>query len=199
MEIAIRALAVVALWLGVAHAQPGQSASQILRDGNTAALAGDWPRVSQLVALLLHRPLALADLAEADRLAGLAAFFEHRPDAAELRFLGYLRIDPEGRLDPALYPPEVVTFLNDVASRHAAELRALSLAPKRSWLFTLVPPFGQLQNGERTKAYVLGGALGALLIANLTTYYYLSSWCDDTDGKTGGGLSCYNGGDRNHA
>jgi hypothetical protein len=63
---------------------------------------------------------------------------------------------------------------------------------------TLIPPFGQFQNGERTKAYVLGGVLGTLLIANLTTYYYLRSWCEDTSGPTGGGLSCYNGGDHNH-
>jgi hypothetical protein len=199
MGLAVRALAMVALWVGVAHAQPGLSTSEILRAGNTAALAGDWPRVSQLVDPLLQRQLALADLAEAYRLAGIAAFFEQRNDAAESRFLGYLRIDLDGRLDPALYPPEVVAFFNDVASRHAAELRALRFTPKRSWLLTLLPPIGQFQNGERTKAYVLGGVLGALLIADLTTYYYLRAWCEHTDGKTGGGYSCYDGGDRNHA
>jgi hypothetical protein len=227
MGLAVRALAVIALCAGISRAQPGLSTteaaqgvtlppvpaetpapsvgstSQILRDGNTAALAGDWPRVSQRIAPLLHRQLALADLAEAYRLAGLAAFFEQRTEVAESRFLGYLRIDLDGRLDPALYPPEVVAFFNDVASRHAAELQALRSAPKRSWLLTLLPPIGQLQNGEPIKAYVLGGALGALLITNLTTYYYLRAWCEHTDGTAGGGLSCYDGGptqpDRNHA
>jgi hypothetical protein len=130
---------------------------------------------------------------------GIAAFFEQRPDAAENHFLSYLRIDLDGRLDPALYPPEVVAFFNDVASRHAAELRALRLAPRRTWLLTLLPPLGQLQNGEHTKAYVLGGVLGGLLIANLTTGYYLHAWCEHTDGAVGGGYSCYDGGDRNHA
>jgi hypothetical protein len=110
-----------------------------------------------------------------------------------------LRVDLDGRLDPALYPPEVVGFFNDVESRHAAELRALRFAPHRSWLLTLLPPIGQFQNGDRTKAYVLGGALGALLIADLATYYYLRAWCEHTDGIAGGGLSCYDGGDHNHA
>lgn len=199
MGVAFRALAVVALWAGIARAQPGLSTSEILREGNTAALAGDWPRVSQLVHPLLERRLAAADLGEAHRLAGIAAFFEQRGDLAERHFLGYLRIDLDGRLDPALYPPEVVAFFNDVASRHAAELRALRNPPSRSWLLTLLPPVGQFQNGERTKAYVLGGVLGALLIADLTTYYYLRAWCEHTDGSAGGGLSCYDGGDHNHA
>jgi len=191
-------VAMVVLWVGIARAQPGPSTSEVLREGNTAALAGDWRRVAELVDPLIHRQLALADLGEAHRLAGLAAFFEQRIDAAEGHFLGYLRIDLDGRLDPALYPPEVVAFFNDVASRHAAELRALRFTPTRSWLLTLLPPLGQLQNGERIKAYVIGGAAGALLIANLTTYYYLRAWCEHTDGTAGGGLSCYDGGDRNH-
>jgi hypothetical protein len=203
MGVAVRALAVVALWAGIARAEPSMSTSEILREGNTAALAGDWPRVSRLVEPLLQRRLALADLAEAYRLGGIAAFFEQRNDVAENRFVSYLRIDLDGRLDPALYPPEVLAFFNDVQLRHAAELQTLRYALKRSWFLTLLPPLGQLQNGERTKAYVIGGLLGALLIANLTTYYYLSSWCEHTEGTVGGGLSCYGGPptspDRNHA
>jgi hypothetical protein len=197
-RIAVRVLAVVALWIGSAHAQPGLSTSEILREGNTAALAGDWSRVSQLVEPLLQRQLAATDLGETHRLAGIAAFFQQHSDAAEGHFLAYLRSDLTGRLDPALYPPEVVAFFNDVASRHAAELHALRSPPRRSWLLTLIPPFGQLQNGERTKAYVLGGVLGTVLVANLTTYYYLRAWCEATSGPAGGGLSCYNGGDHNH-
>jgi hypothetical protein len=203
MGVAARALASVvsvAAWGGIARGQPASSTSEVLREGNTAALAGDWPRVSELVEPLLQRGLASADLGEAHRLVGIAGFFQHRDSSAEAHFLAYLRIDLDGRLDPALYPPEVVAFFNDVASRHAAELRALRVAPRRSgsWLYALIPPVGQFQNGDRTKGYVIGGALGALLIANLTSYYYLRSWCEHTDGSAGGGLSCYDGGDHNH-
>jgi hypothetical protein len=183
----------------LADAQPGQPTSAALREGNTAATAGDWQRVAELVEPLLQRPLAAADLTEAHRLAGIAAFFQQRTRVAENHFLAYLRLDLDGRLDPALYPPEVVAFFNDVASRHAAELRALRARPKRSWLLTLIPPVGQFQNGERTKAYVLGGVLGTLLVANVTTYLLLRAWCDHTDGPAGGGLTCDDGGDRHHS
>jgi hypothetical protein len=199
MAGAARTLVVVALWIGVASAQPHASGSEVLRQGNTAALAGDWSRVSQLVEPLLQHPLALADRAEAHRLAGLAAFFQQHGDAAESHFLAYLRIEPTGRLDPALYPPEAVTFFSDVASRHSADLSTWQSPPRRSWWLALIPPLGQLQNGERAKAYALGGVLGALLVTNLTTYYFLSKWCQVTDGPKGGGLSCYNGSDHNHA
>lgn len=99
---AVRTLAVVVLWVAVAHAQPDASTSELLRQGNTAALAGDWPRVSQLVEPLLQRALAATDLAEAHRLAGLAALFQQHDDAAERHFLAYLRLAPTGRLDPAI-------------------------------------------------------------------------------------------------
>lgn len=197
MTSAVRALAVIALWVGVAHAELDASTSELLRQGNAAALAGDWPRVAQLVEPLLQHPLATTDLAEAHRLAGLAALFQQHGDLAERHFVAYLRIAPTGRLDPALYPPEAVTFFSDVASRHGAELGAAQ-PPPRSWWLTLIPPFGQLQNEERTKAYALGGVLGALLVANLTSYYFLSKWCQVTDGPRGSGLTCYNGSDHNH-
>lgn len=195
----IAAIAVVARLGAPANAQPGLTTSEALREGNTAAMAGDWSRVSSLVEPLLHHELAPADLGEAHRLAGIAAFFQQRTSVAEDHFLAYLRIDFDGRLDPALYPPEVVAFFNDIASRHAAELRALRNTPTRHWLLNLLPPGGQLQNGDRTKAYVLGGLLGALLAVNLTTYGLLRSWCDDTDGKAGGALTCTHGGNHTHA
>jgi hypothetical protein len=184
---------------GRADAEPGSPTSEVLRAGNTAATAGDWERVAQLVDPLLPQPLATADRAEAHRLAGLAAFFRKRSRDAENHFLAYLRLDLDGRLDPALYPPDVIAFFNDVTSRHAAELRMLRRRPSRSWILTLMPPLGQLQNGERTKALVLGSALGALLVTNLTTYYYLRSWCEHTDGQDGGGLTCTDPDDRTAA
>lgn len=188
-----RALAVLALFAATVHAQPGATSS-VLRDANASALAGDWVRVAGLVDPLLRLQLPPADLAEAHRLAGIAAFFAQRNADAETHFLAYLRLDLDGRLDPALYPPDVVAFFGDVASRHAAELRALRTPPERRWwLYTLVPPVGQWQNGDHTKAYVLGGVLGALLLANLTTYAYLRAWCDHTDGSAGGALTCSDG------
>lgn len=201
-RLAALAVAVLVGLTAPAHAQPGRPASDVLREANTAALAGDWQRVADLVDPLLRQQLPITDLAEAHRLAGIAAFFAQHGAGAEQHFLTYLRVDPDGRLDPALYPPDVVAFFNDVASRHAAELRALRAPPSRpSWLYALFPPIGQYMNGDHTKAYVLGGVLGTLGIPNLVTYLYLREWCDHTQGRGGGGLTCTDGagGDVTHA
>jgi hypothetical protein len=200
MAVAARVLALVAaLVLIVVHGEPAQAAgpgpSESLRAGNTAATAGDWDRVAALVDPLLRQSLSRADRAETHRLAGIAAFFRQRSADAEAHFLLYLQLDLDGRLDPALYPPDVVAFFNEVASRHTAELHALRAQQQRSWVLTLLPPFGQLQNGDRTKAYVIGGVLGGFLIVNLTSYAALRSWCNHTQGPGGGGLNCSGDGD----
>lgn len=189
-------IAAIAVWTAAAHAQPGATTSDLLREGNAAALAGDWRRVAELTDPLFEQPLAQTDLGEAHRLAGLASFFLRNTSDAERHFLAYVRVELDGRLDPALYPPEVVTFFHDVTSRHAAELRALRNPPKpRSRWLTLIPPLGQFQNGDRVKGYVLGGVLGGALVANLTTYALLRTWCHRTSGPAGDSLICNNGGD----
>lgn len=204
LQIAV-VIAAVAATPPDAAAQPlVRTSSDVLREANTAALAGDWASVARLVDPLLEpsqiETLALPDLAEAQRLAGVAAFFHQRSGVAESHFLAYLRIELDGRLDPALYPPDVVAFFGDVVSRHAAELRALRVRPRRLWLLTLVPPIAQIQNGERTKAIVIGGLLGAFLIVNITTYTYLRSWCSHSDGSAGGAYTCdEDGGDHTDA
>ena len=57
-----RALVVLAMCAGIARAQTAQT-SEILRDANTSALAGDWQRVGTLVDPLLREQLPRSDLA----------------------------------------------------------------------------------------------------------------------------------------
>src|SRR5690349_9013475 len=99
--------AVLVLACGIAVAQP---AGDRLREGNAAAAAGDWARVTAIVTPLLRNQLSSADLAEAHRLAGLAAYFQRQLQAAEVHFVAYLKLDLDGRLDPSVYPPDVITF-----------------------------------------------------------------------------------------
>jgi hypothetical protein len=191
-----RALVVLALLVAPAAADP----STVLREGNTAATAGEWAKVAQLVEPLLSAQLAKPDLAEAHRLAGLAAFFLGRQPEAEAHFLMYLKSDLDGQLDPALYPPEVVTFFNDVKSKHQGELRMLRPQPKRYFILNFVPPVGQFQNGERVKGIVIGGLLGALAITHVTTYFVLNSWCKHVTGPTGQNtVTCDDPTDHTHA
>jgi len=189
MRLALAAL-LVALSASLAFAQPAAPAAQ-LREANAAATAGDWERVRAYVEPLLAQSLAREDLAEAHRLAGIAALYATPPQqqAAEQHFLQYLAIDPDGQLDPALYPPEVIGFFSDVRARHAAELRARRPKPKRA-ILTLLPPFGQFQNGDRTKGIVIGSMLAVFLVANVTTYAVLKSWCTDLHGDGGDSAGC---------
>jgi hypothetical protein len=183
----MRVLAIVCLLAATAAAQPVAST---LREANAAAVSGDWKHVDELVQPLLVRGVTPADLAEAHRLAGLAAYFAQNQAGAEAHFLAYLKIDLDGRLDPTLVPPEAVTFFEDVRARHAAELRAMRPRPRRYWIANLFPPWGQIQNGDHGKAIVVGIGLGAFAITNVTTYLVLRSWCTQTSGPGGVGASC---------
>jgi hypothetical protein len=173
--------------------------SDALREANDAATAGDWARVAALVHPLVDPQragsLPPADLAEAYRLSGMAAFYQQRRDVAEAHFLAYLKIDLDGRLDPALYPPDVVGFFDEVRTKHQAELRARRPKARRYWLLNLIPPGGQIQNGERGKAWVIGGLIGAFAIGNVTTYLVLHSWCMRVSGDGGSSVTCDEGAD----
>ncbi len=191
--MALRAMVLLALWCGIAVAQP---ASDQLAAASAAAAAGDWPRVDALITPILQDSLGPTHLAEAHRLAGLAAYFQSRLPAAETHFVAYLKLELDARLDPALYPPDVITFFQDVQVRHAAELRARRPKQKRYWLLNLIPPGGQIQNGERTKAIVVGSLVGAFVVANVTTFLVLSKWCRSTNGLGGSSATCDDGKDR---
>ena len=173
--------------------------ADLLRDGNAAATAGDWLTVSQLVDPLLRGQLPAGDLAEAHRLAGLAAFFQGRKLDAENHFVAYLKIDLDAQLDPALYPPEVLRFFDDIKIKYNAELRARRPKQKRYWILTLVPPVAQFQNGDRVKGIVIGGALATFLVANITTALVLRSWCTRVSGPGGSSLTCDNGASNHYA
>jgi len=193
----MRALVLLVLLAGSALAQPSVEPSAdpaiALREANAAATAGDWAAVSAFVQPLLARQLDRGDLAEANRLAGIAALFAQPPDhaKAEQHFVAYLRIDLDGHLDPALYPPEVVNFFNDVRARHAAELKALRPKDRKRYaILSVLPPFGQFQNGDKVKGIVIGSLLGAFAITNVTTYFVLRSWCFRQQGMGGSSTGC---------
>lgn len=191
-------LVVLAVVVPPAHGQgapPAPTPADVLREGNTAATSGDWQQVSQLVDPLLRGQLPPADLAEAHRLAGLAAFFQGRRLDAENHFVAYLRIDLDAQLDPALYPPEVITFFADIKTKYNAELRARRPKQTRRWYLTLLPPLGQWENGQKTKAVVIGGVLGAFLVANIGSAILLRSWCTRVSDVGGSSLTCDKGGD----
>lgn len=167
------------------------TAAAILRDAAAALDAGAHQRAADLARGVVANPdVPETDRAEAWRLYGLASFFLEQHADAEQAFLAYLKLEIDGRLDPALVPPEAIVFFEDVRARHAAELRKYRPAPERRRYraLNLLPPAGQFQNGHTRKGWVLAGVGGLALATNVGTYLVLRSWCDESTGvcKSGG-------------
>jgi hypothetical protein len=193
----IWACALAASLPAVAHAGDGDraaaahTAAGILRDASAALDAGEHQRAADLARGVLANPdVPAPDRAEAWRLFGLASFFLERFPDAEEAFLAYLKVEVDGRLDPAVVPPEAIVFFEDVRARHAAELRKYRPGPERRRYraLNLLPPAGQFQNGQPTKGWVIAG-LGSLALAtNIGTYVTLRRWCEESTGvcRSGG-------------
>jgi hypothetical protein len=167
------------------RAAAAHSAAAILRDASAALDAGEHQRAADLARGVLANPnVSAPDRAEAWRLFGLASFFLERFPDAEQAFLAYLKIEVDGRLDPAVVPPEAIVFFEDVRARHAAELRKYRPGPERRRYraLNLLPPAGQFQNGHAAKGWVITG-LGSLALAtNIGSYVVLRQWCNESTG-----------------
>jgi hypothetical protein len=190
MKIALALLILCA----TAAAQPGTTSrdpAALLRAADAEGAAGDWKRAGELVGTLDLSTLSQADLAQAHRLRGLAAFFANDPDLADRELYAWLQLDLDARLDPAVTPPEAISFFEGVRARHDAELRAMRPKVARHYAsLNLLPPWGQFQNGDRTKGWIIAGAGAALLTADIGSYALLRHWCSSAD------LTCDNNGDR---
>jgi hypothetical protein len=181
----VKSLLVLLALAATAVAQP---AADPLARAEQALLDADYATVVTLAGDVIARAPTAADVTEAYRVRGLAHFFLHQDAEAEADFLAYLKRDLDGRLDPSTTPPEAVTFFEDVRARHAADLRKLRPRTRRWRVLDLLPPGGQIQNGDTTKAWVIGGAELGLLAADVTSYLVLRSWCSKTD------YTCMHGG-----
>ena len=167
------------------RATVAHTAAAILRDAAASLDAGSYQRAADLARGIVANPdVPATDRAEAWRLYGLASFFLEQHTGAEEAFLAYLKLDIDGRLDPALVPPEAIVFFEDVRARHAAELRKYRPGPERRRYraLNLLPPAGQFQNGHAVKGWVLAGVGGLSLATNVSTYLVLRRWCDPDTG-----------------
>ena len=156
------------------------ASAQDLRTAGQALLDGDYARARDLAAPATKDPSPPVR-AEAFRVLGLADFGLGERDDAEAALLGYLKLAPEAHLDPALYPPEMLVFFEDVRARHAGELLIVKPRPQRKKAFILnfAPPFGQIQNGDTGRAWLFGSAELVFLSVNVTTWAMLRSDCAD--------------------
>jgi hypothetical protein len=181
----VASLPAVARGGGGDRAEAAHTAAAILRDASAALDAGEHQRAADLARGVLANPdVPTPDRAEAYRLFGLASFFLERFPDAEEAFLAYLKIEVDGRLDPAVVPPEAIVFFEDVRARHAAELRKYRPGPERRRYraLNLLPPAGQFQNGQPTKGWIVAGLGGLSLATNIGSYVVLRRWCNESTG-----------------
>jgi hypothetical protein len=154
--------------------------AQDLRSAGQALLDGEYAKARDLAEPATRAASAPAR-AEAFRVLGLAEFGLGEREGAEAALLAYLKLVPDAHLDPALYPPEMLVFFEDVRARHAGELLIVKPRPlkKKTAVLNLVPPFGQIQNGDTGRAWLFGSAELAFLSVNVTTWAMLRSDCAD--------------------
>ena len=112
--------------------------------------------------------------AEALRLYGIACVLTGRTLAAETAFLHWMRLDVRARLDARLVRPDVVMFFEQVRAAHRDELLAeVERRRPRSAALNLLPPAGQIQNGQRGKFVTLLSLEVGLSAASLGTFLSL--------------------------
>lgn len=96
--------------------------------GKNAFDRGEFGRAVEILHPLLYPEPRLQSgqkIVDAHRLLGVAYLFQKQDQEARKEFRKLLQIRPDYRLDPLLFPPEVVDFFNTVRQEHGAELSSL--------------------------------------------------------------------------
>jgi hypothetical protein len=110
--------------------------------------------------------------ANALRLLGIGLYLSGRHDGAQGAFIDLLKLRPQAHLDPTITRPEVVAFFEEVRRANR---------PKKHLALALLPPFGQFQNGDDAKGWVLLGLEIATLAAAAGTSLWLYRNVDSTN------------------
>jgi len=127
-------------------------------------------------------PCSVEQRARALRFLGIGLFLTNRALGAENAFAELLRVDPAARLDPTTTRPEVVSFFENIRHQHMTRERA-----SRTFIWNLLPPVGQFQNGDTVKGWIVGGVEFATLATVVCSRLISYSWHtpDNTYGKNG--------------
>lgn len=155
-----------------ANNAPPDAAAALVR----AAAAYEYGDLNQVVESARYitegsLPATPEQQTQAFRLLGIGLYLTNRPLGAEAAFAELLRKDPRARLDPTTTRPELVAFFESLRRQHLVKERST-----RKMIWNFIPPGGQFQNGDDTKAWLILGA-GLLSGAACATSYVLrKSW-----------------------
>jgi hypothetical protein len=163
-----------------APAAPPATAAVALDRAAAAYEYGDMNQVVAAARAVTEGALPASDeqKARALRFLGIGLHLTGQIEGAETAFVQLLRLRPKTRLDPTTTRPEVVAFLEDVRRRHGGGIerdRRAEIRSRKSFLWTLLPPVGQFQNGDVARGIIIAGLEAASLGAAVTTKLVLSS------------------------
>ena len=118
-----------------------------------------------------------AERGEALALLGIGLALSGARAGAEAAFLERLRTDPRAKLDPTTTRPDIVALFENVRRQHEGELqRTAHERSGKRFVWNLLPPAGQIQNGDRGRALMIGGVELITLAGAITTTAVLRSW-----------------------
>jgi hypothetical protein len=122
-------------------------------------------------------PASPEEQTQAFRLLGIGLYLTNRPTGAETAFIELLRRDPKARLDRTTTRPEVVAFFENLRRQNVTDPRRL--------IWNFIPPFGQFQNDESTKGWIIVGVGVASFAGFAASDLVLRSWQNE-DGSFSG-------------
>ena len=171
------ALPVAAAWSQVAEAPRLDAIWE-------AYQALDYAKAQSLAEAALTAYDAPEDLAQVHVVLGLIAFSQNDQVVATRQFTDALVLDPTVELDPLLASPKTLDFFEDIRTGLAQASREEILEPEAAPRYVLVrdrraeaalrsmmvPGWGQLYKGQRTKGRVLVGLWGAVVAGTVTTH-----------------------------
>jgi tetratricopeptide (TPR) repeat protein len=122
-------------------------------------------------------------LTEIHKILGLIYFSQNKEDDARLQFENALSLSPELKLDPLFVSPKIVEFFEDIKKLRAAkpndagvphpELKYVLVQdprPAAAMRSMIMPGWGQLYKGEKTKGRVLIGLWSAGVIGTVAAH-----------------------------
>ncbi len=121
------------------------------------------------------------ELVEVHTIAALVHIARNQPSAARPHFVSALSIDPDLELNPANASPQALELFrsvrSDLASGQAFEsssairyLRVNDPRPAAAYRSMLIPGWGQLYKGQRTRGYVFMGLWAATAAGTLSAH-----------------------------
>lgn len=129
-------------------------------------------------------PATPAERAQALEYLGIGLYVTGRIEGARDAFSQLLALAPEAELDPATTRPEIVAAFYEVRRARVNELRATYMAQRPSPAWNFLPPFGQFNNGDRAKGWILLGAEAVTFVAATVSFAVVTAW------KQGDGSVC---------